>query len=99
MQILADQPANLYLPSKGVITYHNGLDWRSLLIFVGTHGPSLFNLYILSFSVGITILYTPGRTIEVLLVTKGRWAVWRMEGKSEISGEKRVHGKIQLRVF
>lgn len=46
MQILADEPANLYLASEGVITYHDGLIWSSFLFFVGTHRPSLFNLYI-----------------------------------------------------
>lgn len=46
MQILADEPANLHLASEGVITYHNGLNWSSFLFFVGTHQPSLFNLYI-----------------------------------------------------
>lgn len=46
MQILADEPANLHLASEGVITYHNGLNWSSFLFFVGTHRPSLFNLYI-----------------------------------------------------
>lgn len=86
MQILADEPANLYLASEGVITYHNGLNWSSFLFFVGTHDlRCLIYIFFIFFGWDYYFILA-GRNLGVLWVKEARWVILRKEGRRDLGG-------------